>query len=205
MTCQTQDLTILQGKTFTRVIRWETLPLVYKPITGITAASPVSITATSHGLPDGWPVAVVSAGGMRQINAKHWPLGDADFHQATVTNANAITLNDTNSAEYTPYTSGGALVYYTPVDLASYTARMQVRSTQADSTVLLSLTTSAAPPLTGIALDNTLKTITLLISATDTAALTFLSGVYDLELVSPTGVVTQLLAGIVTVTDEVTR
>lgn len=205
MSCQSKNLDILQGKTFTLIVRWETLPLIYKAITAITAASPVSITAAGHGLPDGWRTAVVSAGGMRQINAKHWPLGDADFHQASVTNANTITLNDTNSADYTAYTSGGSLVYYTPVDLASFTARMQIRATQASTDIILSLTTSGVAPLTGITLDNTAKTITLLISATDTAALTALAGVYDLELVSPTGVVTQLLAGNVTITDEVTR
>lgn len=205
MSCQDQDFEILQGKTFTRVVRWETAPLVYKAITAITKAGPVAITATGHGLPDGWRAAVVSAGGMRQINAKNWPLRDTDFHQITKVTADLITLNDTNSADYTAYTSGGSVVYYTPVDLASFTARMQVRATQADTTILLSLTDAGVAPLTGITLDNTLKTITLLISATDTAALTWLTGVYDLELISPAGVVTQLLSGSVTVVDEVTR
>jgi hypothetical protein len=69
----------------------------------------------------------------------------------------------------------------------------------------LSLLSSAAPPLTGIALDDTVKTILLTISATDTAALTFLAGVYDLELVSGSGVVTQILKGNITVDTEVTR
>lgn len=205
MTCDTQDIEILQGKTFSRIVRWQTPPLVYKPITAITQAGPVAITATGHGMPDGWFAAVVSAGGMRQINAAHWPLIDTDFHQASVTNANTITFNDTNSGSYTAYTTGGSLVYYTPVDLTSYTARMMIRATVDATAVLVSLVSGVASPLSGITLDNTLKTITLLISATDTAALTFLTGVYDLELVSPAGVVTQLLSGNVTVTDEVTR
>lgn len=205
MTCATQDIEILQGKTFSRVVRWETLPLVYKPITAITQAGPVAITAVGHGMPDGWRAAVVSAGGMRQINASHWPLIDTDFHQATVSSSSVVTFNDTNSGSYTAYTSSGSLVYYTPVDLASFTARMMIRDTVDATTTLVSLVSGVAAPLSGITLDNTLKTITLFISATDTAALTFLTGVYDLELVSPTGVVTQLLSGNVTVTDEVTR
>ena len=36
MTCADQDLTIKQGKTFSKVIRWESAPLVYKAITAIT-------------------------------------------------------------------------------------------------------------------------------------------------------------------------
>lgn len=205
MSCQTQDLTILQGKTFSRVVRWETLPLVYKTITAITKAGPVAITATGHGMPDGWRAAVQSAGGMRQINAKHTPLIDTDFHQATVPDANTLTFNDTNSGSYTAYTSGGSLVYYSPVDLSGFTARMMIRATVDATATLVSLVSGVAAPLSGITLDNTLKTITLLISATDTAALTFSTGVYDLELVSSSGVVTQLLSGSVTVTDEVTR
>lgn len=203
--CQTQDLEILQGKTFQRIIRWETAPFIYKAITAITRAAPVSITATAHGLPDGWRAAVVSAGGMRKINARKSPPIDTDFHQATVTDANTITFNEVSSADYEAYTSSGWLAYYTPVDLAGYTARLQIRATQADTTVLLTLDTSAVSPATGIYLDNTLKTITLIISATDAAAIDWLEGVYDLELVSPAGVVTQLLSGAVTVVDEVTR
>lgn len=55
-----------------------------------------------------------------------------------------------------------------------------------------------------ITLDTTRKTITLTISAADTAAMAWKKGVYDLEMVSPTGVVTALLTGNVAVTKEVT-
>ena len=205
MTCQKANFEILQGKTFSRIVRWESTPLIYKPVTAIAQSGPVAITALVHGVPDGWRAAVVSAGGMRQINAKRWPLTDDDFHQATVQDSNTVTFNDTNAGSYTAYTSGGSLVYYTPVSLAGFTARMQIRSTQSDPTILASLVSGVAAPLTGITIDDSAKTITLLISATDTAAFTFLAGVYDLELVSPLGVVTQLLAGSIVVTDEVTR
>lgn len=201
MTCQIEDLEIQQGKTFSRVVRWETTPLVYKSISAITKASPVAITAAGHGLTDGWRVAVVSAGGMRQINAKHWPLIDVDFHPCTYVNSGSITLNDVNSADFTTYTSGGALVYYTPVSLSGFTARMQARATVEATATLFELTTSNG----GITLDDSAKTITLLISATATAAFDWTDGVYDLELVSGGGVVTQVLKGAVTVSTEVTR
>jgi hypothetical protein len=48
-------------------------------------------------------------------------------------------------------------------------------------------------------------TITLTISATDTAALTSGRGVYDLELVSGSGIVTRLLQGVATISRNVTR
>ena len=48
------DLSIIQGDTFSQIIRWETEPIVYSPITGITQAAPAVITATSHGVPNGW-------------------------------------------------------------------------------------------------------------------------------------------------------
>jgi hypothetical protein len=194
------DITIEKGSTFSRVLRWETTPLIYKPISGITKAGPAVVTATGHGVVDGWRVAIVSVVGMRQINAKNWPLRPTDFRRATYIDANSFSLNDVNSSGYDAYTSGGLVVYNTPVDMASFTARMQVRSTVDAATTLLSLTESA-----GIAINNSAKTITLTVSATATAALTFCSGVYDLEMVSQGGVVTKLLSGNVLVLPEVTR
>jgi len=88
-----------------------------------------------------------------------------------------------------------------PVDLTGYTARMMVRSTIVDPTALLTLTTENA----GITVGTTNGTITLVMTATATAPLTWVTGVYDLELVSTTGIVTRLLKGTITVDPEVTR
>jgi hypothetical protein len=67
-------------------------------------------------------------------------------------------------------------------------------------TELMSLTTENSR----ISVDDAGKIITLTISADDTEVIEFSKGVYDLELVSPTGIVTTLLAGAVSVTSEVT-
>lgn len=192
------NLTIRQGETFLRVIRWETLPYVYKAISAITAAAPVAITAPGHGLATGWRAAVVSVRGMKEINARNSPPRDSDFHQVTVTGADALTINDINSAEYSAYTSGGYLQYYTPVDLAGYSARLTIRD-RVGGTVLKSLVSP-----TDITLDNANHTVTVTLSATDTAAFAFTKGVYDLELVSGAGAVTTLYSGNVAVTKEVT-
>jgi hypothetical protein len=89
----------------------------------------------------------------------------------------------------------------TVINLTDFTARMQIRQSVNSSTVLEELTTENG----GITLGGVLGTITLLISASDTAAYTWKTGVYDLELISPTGIVTRLLQGTVIVSPEVTR
>jgi hypothetical protein len=87
------------------------------------------------------------------------------------------------------------------VNLTGYTARMQVRATLESASTLVELTTANSR----IALGGTAGTITLTISATDTAALASGRGVYDLELVSGSGIVTRLLQGVATISRNVTR
>jgi hypothetical protein len=87
------------------------------------------------------------------------------------------------------------------VNLTGFSARMHIRSTVDATTTILELTTANSR----IALGGAAGTITLTVSATDTAALTDEEGVYDLELVSGGGVVTRLLEGSVQITKEVTR
>jgi hypothetical protein len=201
MAAKKLNLVFRQGETFLRVIRWETKPFIYKPITAISKAAPVAITATGHGLKTGWRAAVVSVQGMTEINAPNSPPRDSDYHLVTATSNDIVSLNEVNSSEYSTYTSGGYLQYYTPVDLAGYSARMTVKN-KVGGTVLLSLTSGL--PDNRIAIDNTEHTITLTVSAADTDDLTFAAGVYDLEMVSPTGAVTTIFYGSVTVTKEVT-
>lgn len=88
-----------------------------------------------------------------------------------------------------------------PADLTGCTARAQIRSSVASKTVLLELTTENAR----IVLGGPAGTITLAMSATDTAGLPPGDLVYDLELVYPSGRVRRLLYGTVCVSPEVTR
>lgn len=89
----------------------------------------------------------------------------------------------------------------TPVDLTGCTARMQVREKVESVSPLLSLTTENG----GIALGGVAGTVTINISAEATAALTWKSGVYDLEIEFADGFVRRLLQGSVSVSPEVTR
>jgi len=85
------------------------------------------------------------------------------------------------------------------INLTGYTARMQMRRNHQDDS-LIDLTTENGR----IALGGVAGTVTLTISATDTAALPPVEGVYDLEIVSG-AVVDKLLAGTFSIAREVTR
>ena len=88
-----------------------------------------------------------------------------------------------------------------PVNLTGCTARMHIREEVASADPFISLTTENG----GITLGGVAGTIVLYISPTATAAFTWLTGVYDLEIVfSPTDV-RRLVYGPVTVSQEVTR
>lgn len=193
MSCQnTKDFCVGAGETFQPVLRWGSGVLISKPITGISQAAPVVVTAVGHAVPDGWQVAVVSTKGMTQINAANFPPSGRDLQKATVLTVDTVQLNSVNSADYSAYTSGGFLVYNTPVVLTGMTARMIIRDAPLTGAILHTLT-----ELAGITLNNTAKTITPLLA---TATLTWVTGYYDLELTDTSGKVTQLLTGTISIT-----
>lgn len=195
-----ESIIIRKGKTFSQSFRWETLPFIYKAITGISRSGPVVITSPTHGLPDGWRTSILSAKGMLQINAQNDPPQDSDYHPATIVDVNSISLNDIDSSNFKTYTSGGYLRYYTPVDMAGFVARGQIKN-KIGGTELLLLNTANSR----IAIDNANKRITVTISAVDTAAFAFQTGIIDLEMVSAGGIVTGILNPTpVIVKDEVT-
>lgn len=193
------DLVLRQGKTFRRVLRWESAPIVYRPITAITRTAPARLNVPTHGAPDGWRVAVTAVKGMVQINADSTPPKAKDYQRATVVDANTVELNAINAAEFTAYSSGGYLQYNTPTDLAGMTARMTIKD-KVGGLTLESLTTANGK----IVLDNVKKTINLVLTAVTTAAYMWKNGVYELELVSANGDVYTLISGGVTVKKEVT-
>jgi hypothetical protein len=189
---------IYQGATFEQVLRWESETKVYVPITNITKSAPVAITVSDATKlpPIGWRARVTNVSGMKEINMA----GDS-YELLTAVEGNTVTLNQINSLAYTTYTSGGVLEYNSPVSLAGYTARMQIKAKAKDATPLVTLTTENG----GILLDNTLKTITLNISASSTAGLDFTQAVYDLELISGSGVVKRFAEGSISLKQEITK
>jgi|SRR6056297_178303 len=96
------------------------------------------------------------------------------------------------------WTDGGS-----PVDLTDVLARMQVRKRYTSDEAVLSVDSDT---LGGVTVDPLTGVVDVEIPAADTAALPGrLRGVYDLELLFPSGRVVRLLKGRVRVDPEVTK
>ena len=187
---------IYQGSTFQETYRWESETKVYVPISAIAKSAPCVITTTSaHTLPIGWRFKV-AGGGMKEL----YPTSDT-YHIATGTTSTSVTVNQINSLAYTAYTSGGVIEYNQPVDLANYSARMQIRETVDSPTVIYEASTANAQ----ITLNNTSKTITITILGNQTQLFSFSTAVYSVELFDSANNVLSFLVGNLTLVPEVTR
>ena len=209
----TLNLTIDQGKTFTRTFYWAVQPYIYKAITACDNAAPIGFTVASHGLTAGWPFWVAGAGNLtplstastaatitKTVNAASDPPSSADLHFATVADANTVKINDINGALLKTYTSGGYIQYLTPVDLTGYSARMNIKSRIGGTTLW-----TGSTALGDFAIDVAANTIILTIAPAVTAAFDFLRGTYDIEMFTAADASVSLLAsGAVTVNREVT-
>lgn len=87
-----------------------------------------------------------------------------------------------------------------PISLAGYSAKAQIRSTIDSETVILELSTSNG----GITLSSTGE-INILITAAQTAALTFREAAYDLVLTASNGDKLRLIEGAINLENTVTR
>jgi len=86
-----------------------------------------------------------------------------------------------------------------PVDLTDWTGRLHARATLDSPELLLELTTENG----GITWGEATGEIFLNLSASQTAAITWTSSLFDLELVSPGGIVKRVLRGTIAVRRDV--
>ena len=96
----------------------------------------------------------------------------------------------------------------TAISLESHAIRMQVRKTVESSTVELSITETSGNGTPATVFDvSTTNTneFDLIISKEDTAAMSFNTAVYDIEIQDASGNVTRLLQGKIKLSKEVTR
>lgn len=196
------SLTIRRGETVDLPIRIESDTLDYATITAIAQSAPASITATAHGIPDGWKAAVMNAKGMTEMNAEYNPPKDSEFKRVTVIDANTVEFNTVNAAGFRAYTSGGQLAFYVPLDLSAYTSATMDIKDRVGGTVLLSLSTVDGT----LELDAATKTLWLRLTDEATAAITFDTGVFDIELGDASGDVKAVCSAdsVITVLPEVT-
>jgi hypothetical protein len=88
------------------------------------------------------------------------------------------------------------------IDLTGYTTALQIRDTYADTTTDLSLTS----PSGGITITGATGTLAIRATAAQTGALDDSAKYdYDLEITSPSGVVTRLIQGVASVSSQITR
>lgn len=187
-------LTVICGATQRQQFRYGQPTQAAVLVVDIANASPAVVTTLEpHGLPAGtpWPVQIVSER-CQTVDARHRP--------ATVLSSTTLSLP--LSTLLAPAFRGPAeLRYFPPVDLTDYTARMQVRESSESSVVLLELTTENG----GLDVEPHGSVTLLLTEAQTTAAVAWGAAVYDIELVSPSGDVTRLCKGPVTVDPNTTR
>lgn len=194
MSCgNVNDFCVELGETFHPVFRWATSTITSVPISAITQAAPAVVTTTgNHGLPNGWPCAVVSAQGMTDINARRYPPQANDLTPGTVLSSTSVQLNAVNSADFATYTSGGFLVYNAPAALTGVSATMTIWDNPNESGTPLATLTSTGGQIT---IDLTLMTMVPLLQ---TAALTWTIGYYRFDVTDGSGIVTQLSEGSIT-------
>lgn len=187
------DFCVDAGETFDPIVRWSSDTLISKAISAISNAAPADVTTGAvHGLTVGWRVAVVSAKGMLEINAKDFPPSDDELSPVTkIHNTTKVELGEKNSSDYSAYTSGGWLVWYDPVDLIAATGTFKVwDNPERTGTPVISYTVGS-----GITLDNTAKTITI---SMPTAGVTWTTGYYALDM-TVAAEVTRVLKGTITI------
>ncbi len=202
----TKDLNLVAGTSFSLVLRWESAPILRKAITGVSVATGAPrIKVDGHGILDGWRVAITGVRGMTELNAEDpTRLRDSDYYQATVIDADYIELNEVNGAGFKAWTSGGFVVWNTPVSLAGFTGVVRVEDRHGGTVWASNLVADDPLDILELLIDDTLKTITPVFPEIATTALAGKSGVWEVKMISgdATPVPTQLLRGKLSVGKE---
>ena len=194
------DIVICQGAKFTKALHWYGAGKQYDEIEDVTPGYPTIITASGHGLPSSSKTPVWINGVKGSARVLNTGIRDCEAIQATYIDADTFSVPVPTVGKV--YTAGsGYFEWYAPTDLTDYTARMHIREDVDDDTTLVELS-SADGDITLSAPDGR---ITIVIGTSETEALDFDEGVYDLELVDNSGEATRILEGKVTLKTEVTR
>ncbi len=184
------DMRIVQGATFRKPLLLMQPVYAYKPIAAIQQSAPLRMSVPAHGLPEGWPTWIEGVRGWAALNRDKQR---ERFRIARVIDANTIEYNELNGLGQSA--AGGTLVYQLPVDLTGATALMNI--CDADGSLLLALSTATG----GLVIDG-LGRLLMVLSAAQTAAITWTKGLYILELVMAGGSVDRWAYGEVTVSQE---
>jgi|GEM_PF-1580094 len=202
-----QDLEVIQSKTFSAQFGWGQGRFVWKQISAVANAAPVALTVVGHDLQDGWPYWISDLKEPACLNTvENGCSGEPDTlgeaYLAEVVDADTLSINHINGMRLRPYAGGGVIRYYERADITGYSALMQVRKSMRDDVVLFEASSEGASPL--ITVDEGASTFTLSIPAEqfDDGVI---SGVYEIEIVAPTGERYQLAYGSFVVSQDLVR
>lgn len=185
------ELVIQRGNSFRLNVRWQQERWGYRTITAIAQSAPVRLTVPQHGIPAGWPAAITGVKGMSALNADDVPPKERAFRPVDVLDADTLELNHIDATGFTPYSSGGQVCFYLPVELDGYRAQMTIISGCGEALPLLQLTSEG----NGIEIDPQQAVIRLLLTPDMTATLSHKTANYFLNLISPAGDVDTVMAG----------
>lgn len=187
MTPACLDLPIVSGATNRKPL-WLLQPVyLYRAISEIQQTAPLRLTVPGHDLPADWPVWIEGVSGWGSLNRAP---GREAFRMAMVVDENTIEFNDLNGTAQRA--SGGHLVYQAPVDLAGCTGRLELNGGDAP----LVLTTENG----GLVIEG-LGQLLIVLTAEQSAGLTWTKGTYTLDLTMSNGDVMRWLAGSVIVSN----
>ena len=193
------------GATYEMPLRISSQNMLYAPISGMEQSAPIEVTATSHGILDGWKVATLGAKGMTELNAVDPNyIRSSEFRRCTVVDADTITIDGISSERFKAYQGGGHLAFLAPADLSGYASgRMDVKE-RVGGDILLTLTTASG----GLFIDPNTSSVFVRISPTtiSVAGLKARDYVFDIELLTLAGAVTALCSAnsVFSVNPEVT-
>jgi hypothetical protein len=191
------DLDMQQGSDWAAGFNWYGGGKFMAPIEEIDPGYPTKIRVTGHLLPSisDTPVILSGVQGMEILNSKRTGIElctriDDDYFSVPISTVAQEWLLGT-----------GEITYYRPTDITGYTARCHFRKRWHDPNFIKELTSANGRILLTVEDAG----IQLQLTAEDTAAFTFDKCVFDVEMVSPLGVVIPACKGTITLGKEITR
>lgn len=216
---QKKNFTVPAGATFTASVELLQRDFEVKPITGVSQSSRAVVTCAGHGIPQrGSLVYIRGVRGLVEVNHKAESLEelatgrDCTAYRGVAIDADTVRIECDTLDAPKPYSGGGEILYYPPVDLTGARARMDLRRRASDTSVALSVTSDTTTPGGScLAVGGVGGWVDITIGAGDSTALKSGTYFFDVELfwdavgTPPHTVVTRMVEGMITVSPETTR
>lgn len=176
------DLPVIPGATLNQPLLLMQPVYQYRPITGLAGTAPVRLQVPAHGLPGDWLVWCEGVPNWPDLNQDK---ARSPGRLAHVVDPDTLEFNDLAGQGRTA--ASGLLVYRLPVDLTGCEIRAEIRGEGA-APILLTQGND------GVLLQG-LGRVLLILTAEQTAAISWARGEWDLTITHPDGTVNRWVAG----------